>query len=81
VLKEITDAIARGVMVKLSSFGTFTVRMIGRNPKTGVEAPIVPVALFKASIIKQQIQNNANSNVPSEATGPNFRTIAAEPAC
>jgi integration host factor subunit alpha len=46
VLKEITDAIAEGETVKLSSFGTFTVRKkgqrIGRNPKTGVVVPIVP---------------------------------------
>jgi integration host factor subunit alpha len=37
VLKEITNTIARGETVKLSSFGTFTVRekrqRIGRNPK------------------------------------------------
>ena len=40
VLKEISDSVARGETVKLSSFGTFTVRQkgqrIGRNPKTGV---------------------------------------------
>jgi integration host factor subunit alpha len=63
VLKEIINTIARGETVKLSSFGTFTVRKkrqrIGRNPKTGVEVPIFPrrVAVFKASaIIKRKIQ-------------------------
>jgi integration host factor subunit alpha len=62
VLKEITDSIARGETVKLSSFGTFTVRKkgqrLGRNPKTGVDAAISPrrVVVFKASaIMKQQI--------------------------
>jgi len=72
VLKEITDAIARGEMVKLSSFGTFMVRSksqrIGRNPKTGVKVPISPrrIAVFKASpIMKQKIQNNAKSGAPS----------------
>src|SRR5665213_1242101 len=43
VLKEISDSVARGEAVKLSSFGTFTVRQkgerIGRNPKTGAEVP------------------------------------------
>ena len=62
VLAEIKDSIARGETVKLSSFGTFTVRKkgqrMGRNPKTGVDVPISPrrVVVFKASaIMKQQI--------------------------
>jgi integration host factor subunit alpha len=78
VLKEITNTIARGETVKLSSFGTFTVRnkrqRIGRNPKTGVEVPIFPrrVLVFKASaIIKRKIQNNSKSDTRNEATGPN----------
>jgi integration host factor subunit alpha len=65
VLKEITDCIARGEPVKLSSFGTFTVRKkgerTGRNPKTGVGVPISPrrVVVFKAStIMKQKINSN-----------------------
>lgn len=86
VLKQITDAIARGEMVKLSSFGTFTVRTkgrrIGRNPKTGIEAPISPrrvVAFRASSILKQKLPNNAKSDAPSEMKRPNLRT-AAEPA-
>jgi integration host factor subunit alpha len=86
VLKEITDTIARGEAVKLSSFGTFTVRKkgqrIGRNPKTGVEVPIVPrrVAVFKASaIMKRKIQNNSKSDARNDTTAPNFRSIATEP--
>ncbi|MDX6456910.1 MAG: integration host factor subunit alpha [Acidobacteriaceae bacterium] len=57
VLEEIKDSIARGETVKLSSFGTFTVRKkgqrMGRNPKTGVDVPISPgrVVVFKASAI------------------------------
>lgn len=53
--EEICEALARGESVKLRSFGTFNVRAkrerIGRNPKTGVEAPISPrtVLTFKAS--------------------------------
>ncbi|MBD2745683.1 integration host factor subunit alpha [Microvirga sp. BT688] len=46
VLLEISDACVRGESVKLSGFGTFTVRnkaeRVGRNPKTGVEVPIEP---------------------------------------
>src|SRR3546814_6469805 len=44
VLNEISEALVRGEMVKLSSFGGFSVRekgeRIGRNPKTGEEVPI-----------------------------------------
>jgi integration host factor subunit alpha len=65
VLREITDCIARGETVKLSSFGTFTVRAkgqrLGRNPKTGLEVPIAPrrVIVFKASaVMKRQINSN-----------------------
>ena len=54
-LGEIADALTRGDSVKLRSFGLFTVRekreRIGRNPRTGVEVPIVPrrVLTFKPS--------------------------------
>ena len=44
LLNHISDAMVKGEQVKISSFGTFSVRhknqRIGRNPKTGVEAPI-----------------------------------------
>ena len=46
VLSQISDALARGETVKISSFGTFSVRQkgqrIGRNPTTGDEVPILP---------------------------------------
>ena len=65
VLREITDCITRGETVKLSSFGTFTVRAkgqrLGRNPKTGLEVPIAPrrVIVFKASaVMKRQINSS-----------------------
>jgi integration host factor subunit alpha len=61
-LDEICDAAARGETVKLSSFGSFVVRSkserIGRNPKTGVEVPILPrrVMVFKPSnVLKSRI--------------------------
>ena len=66
VLDEICDAAARGETVKLSSFGSFVVRSkgqrIGRNPKTGVEAPILPrrVMVFKPSnVLKARINSEA----------------------
>ena len=55
VLEEISASLAAGESVKLSGFGTFTVRnkakRVGRNPKTGVEVPIEPrrVITFNAS--------------------------------
>ena len=85
VLKEITDAIAEGETVKLSSFGTFTVRKkgqrIGRNPKTGVEVPISPrrVVVFKASAIMKQKIKNPQPATPEREAGPSLRTIATEP--
>src|SRR5260221_1754172 len=62
VLNEISDALTRGEMVKISSFGSFGGRKkgkrIGRNPKTGQEVPINPrrVLVFRAShVLKDQI--------------------------
>ena len=62
VIAEISDALERGEMVKISSFGSFAVRRkgqrIGRNPKTGQEVPISPrrVLVFRAShALKNQI--------------------------
>jgi integration host factor subunit alpha len=62
VLEEIASTLAKGDSVKLSSFGTFSVRgkaeRIGRNPKTGEEVPILPrrVLVFRAShVLKDRI--------------------------
>ena len=55
VLAHISDALVHGEQVKISSFGTFSVRnksaRIGRNPKTGEEVPINPrrVLTFRPS--------------------------------
>src|ERR671937_2752970 len=69
VLNEVSTALARGEMVKISSFGSFAVRRkgrrIGRNPKTGTEVPINPrrVLVFRAShVLKDQI-NTALSKI------------------
>ena len=44
IIEEILFSLEEGSDVKISSFGTFSVKhkrsRIGRNPKTGVEAPI-----------------------------------------
>ncbi|WP_375281964.1 integration host factor subunit alpha [Pseudooctadecabacter sp.] len=46
VLTHMSDALAKGDSVKISSFGTFSIRdkaaRVGRNPKTGEEVPITP---------------------------------------
>ncbi len=62
VVNEISDALVRGEMVKLPSFGSFSVRQkgqrIGRNPRTGEEVPILPrkVLVFRAShVLKNRI--------------------------
>ncbi|HCI06902.1 MAG TPA: integration host factor subunit alpha [Sulfitobacter sp.] len=55
VLDHISDALVKGEQVKISSFGTFSVRSksarVGRNPKTGEEVPISPrrVLTFRPS--------------------------------
>jgi integration host factor subunit alpha len=55
VLRHVSDALAGGETVKISSFGTFSVReksaRVGRNPKTGDEVPIHPrrVLTFRPS--------------------------------
>ncbi len=55
VLEMMSDALVDGEQVKISSFGTFSVRSktarVGRNPKTGEEVPISPrrVMTFRPS--------------------------------
>ena len=62
VIEQISGTLARGESVRISSFGTFSVRdkaqRIGRNPKTGEEVPILPrrVLVFRAShVLKDRI--------------------------
>ncbi len=67
VLNEISDALVRGEMGKLSSFGGFAVRQngerVGRNPETGEEVPILPrrVLVFRASHVLKNRINSALS--------------------
>ncbi|MGY9047148.1 MAG: integration host factor subunit alpha [Rhodobacterales bacterium] len=62
VLGHMFDALVAGEQVKISSFGTFSVRdkaaRVGRNPKTGEEVPIQPrrVLTFRPShLMKERV--------------------------
>lgn len=66
ILEEISAALIKGGNVKISSFGSFSVRekgeRVGRNPKTGIEVPISPrkVLVFRAShVLKESINQGA----------------------
>lgn len=62
VFELMSSALVRGEQVKISSFGTFSVRdknaRVGRNPKTGEEVPITPrrVLTFRPShLMKERV--------------------------
>ncbi|CAA7613293.1 Integration host factor subunit alpha [Magnetospirillum sp. LM-5] len=64
VLDEVSAALAQGESVKISSFGSFSVRSkgqrVGRNPKTGDEVPILPrrVLVFRPSqLLKKKVND------------------------
>ena len=72
VLSQVSDALARGETVKISSFGTFSVRQkgqrIGRNPKTGEEVPILPrkVLVFRPSqVLKNRVNDKRRPGMAS----------------
>lgn len=74
VLNEMEDALARGETVKISSFGSFSVRQkgerIGRNPKTGEEVPILPrkVLVFRPSqVLKDRINGRESDGIDDMA--------------
>ena len=75
ILAEVVEALARGESVKISSFGSFTVRdkgqRIGRNPKTGQEVPILPrrVLVFRASNVLKSLINGAPAESGKGASG------------
>ena len=73
VLGEISNSLALGEQVKLSSFGSFGIRSkgqrIGRNPKTGQEVPITPrrVLVFRPSnIMKGRINTGLSRRKAAE---------------
>ena len=64
VLEKISASLVSGEQVKISSFGTFSIRQknarVGRNPKTGEEAPIPPrrVLTFRPShLVKDRVSD------------------------
>ena len=65
ILEEISQRLEAGENVKISSFGSFSVRSknerIGRNPKTGREVPITPrrVLSFRPSHILRDRLNES----------------------
>ena len=76
VLGEISSALAASETVKISSFGSFSVRekgeRIGRNPKTGDEVPILPrkVLVFRPSqLLKARILEEDVSGMTDEENG------------
>jgi len=76
VLEEISSTLVKGESVKISSFGSFSVRQkgqrIGRNPKTGEEVPILPrrVLVFRASHVLKNRINDAKARSESGAKSP-----------
>jgi len=71
VLAMVTEALVKDETVKISSFGSFSVRKkgqrIGRNPKTGEEVPILPrkVLVFRPSqVMKARINANRSPAHP-----------------
>ncbi|MGF1561415.1 MAG: integration host factor subunit alpha [Geminicoccaceae bacterium] len=69
ILAQITESLVDEGQVKVSSFGTFSVRhkgeRIGRNPKTGEEVPILPrrVLVFRPSqVLKERINDHEHAN-------------------
>ncbi|MBL8653231.1 MAG: integration host factor subunit alpha [Alphaproteobacteria bacterium] len=87
VLGEIVGALTRGETVKISSFGSFSVRQkgrrIGRNPKTGDEVPILPrkVLVFRAShVLKNKINRALTKAAQAAPAAPKPPTPAAPSA-
>lgn len=73
VLDQVARALARGEQVKISSFGSFSVRQkgqrVGRNPKTGEVVPILPrkVLVFRPSHV---LKSRVNANAAGSASRP-----------
>ncbi len=69
VLEEIASKLINGDTVKISSFGSFSLRAkgerVGRNPKTGVEVSITPrkVIVFRASHVLKDRMNGITPTI------------------
>jgi len=87
VLGEIVDALTQGQTVKISSFGSFSVRQkgqrVGRYPKTGEEVPILPrrVLVFRAShVLKNRINRSMTKAQAAAAPSAAPAATATAPA-
>lgn len=74
VLELVAARLEKGETVKLSGFGTFSVRQkgrrVGRNPKTGIEVPILPrsVLVFRPSqILRAEVNGESTEDLTSES--------------
>src|ERR1700727_2234587 len=74
VVSRVSSALEAGESVKISGFGTFSVRQkgrrVGRNPKTGEEVPILPrrVLVFRPSHV---LKTRINGGTAAEADDDN----------
>lgn len=72
VLDRMKQSLAEGESIKISGFGTFSVRQkgrrIGRNPKTGREVPILPrrVLVFRPSQILREAVDTGKVGLPAD---------------
>ena len=79
ILAEICGSLVQGETVKVSSFGSFSVRQkggrIGRNPKTGEQVPIAPrrVLVFRPShVLKGKVNQNLTGSRASTSIGEDY---------
>lgn len=69
VLERMSTTLGSGQSVKISGFGTFSVRQkgrrTGRNPKTGEEVPILPrrVLIFRPSHVLKAHVNGETADM------------------
>src|ERR1700730_7703195 len=73
VLSRVSTTLESGESVKISGFGTFSVRQkgrrVGRNPKTGEEVPILPrrVLVFRPRpVLKARVNATASDSDDDE---------------
>ena len=73
MLERIASALEAGESVKISGFGTLSVRQkgarVGRNPKTGVEVPILPrrVLVFRPSQVLKAAVNGGVASADDDS--------------
>ncbi|SVC14486.1 uncharacterized protein METZ01_LOCUS267340 [marine metagenome] len=79
ILAEICGSLVQGETVKVSSFGSFSVRQkggrIGRNPKTGEQVPIAPrrVLVFRPShVLKEKVNQNLTGSRTSTSISEDY---------